>query len=63
MTQLKLNMQPVRTCGKRRYYRIEEAELHRYSVATVERLLSPSSPPITVYHCPECNAYHVGHSS
>ena len=63
MAPLKINIQPVRACEKRRHYTIEEAELYRYSLAHVERLLCPWCPPLTVFHCPQCNAYHVRHSN
>ena len=63
MARERIDIQPVKACGKRRHYTIGEAEWHRYSLASVERLLRPSCPPLTVYHCPQCNAHHVGHSS
>jgi hypothetical protein len=59
----KLKIRPLRACGKRRHYTIVEAERHRDQIAALERRLRPSSPPLTVYRCQQCDAYHVGHSS
>jgi hypothetical protein len=58
-----LSIQPLNACGKRRHYTIVEAERHRDQIASEERRRRPSSPQLTVYHCPQCDAYHVGHSS
>lgn len=63
MAPLKMNIHPVRACEKRRRYTIGEAEQYRYSLASVGRLLRPWCPPPTVYYCPQCNTYHVGHTS
>jgi hypothetical protein len=63
MARSKLNIRPLRACGKRRHYTIESAEGHRSQLAALERRLRPSSPPLSVYRCLMCDAYHVGHSS
>jgi hypothetical protein len=63
MANNNLNIRPLRACGKRRHYSIVAAERHRDTVASLERRFRPSSPPLAVYHCSQCDAYHVGHSS
>jgi hypothetical protein len=63
MARSKLDIRPLRACGKRRHYTIESAEQHRSHLAAQERSLRPSYPPLSVYRCPLCDAYHVGHSS
>ena len=63
MARSKLDIRPLRACGKRRHYTLDSAERHRSQLADLERLLRPSSPPLSVYRCPLCDAYHVGHSS
>jgi hypothetical protein len=63
MAKHNLNIRPLNACGKRRHYTIVEAERHGDHIASLERRRRPSSPPLTVYHCPQCDAYHVGHTS
>jgi hypothetical protein len=63
MARSKLRIRPLKACGKRRHYSIEAAERHRDQLIAQERRKRPSAPPLRVYHCPQCDAYHVGHSS
>ena len=63
MPRLKLYVEPLSPCGKRRYNTIWEAERHRLKLASEERHFRPLPPALKVYHCPQCDAFHVGHSS
>jgi len=63
MARLRIDIPPLRACGKRRHYTLGEAERHLHSLASVERGYRPSLPTLKVYHCRQCDAYHVGHSS
>jgi hypothetical protein len=63
MAQTRLHIRPPRACGKKRHYSIAAAERQRDQLASVERRNRPSSTPLTVYHCPHCDAFHVGHTS
>ena len=63
MAQTKLNIRPLSACGKKRHYSITVAERHKDQLASLERRHRPSSPPLTIYHCAQCDAYHVGHTS
>ena len=62
MARLTLNIQPIRACGKKRHYSLDEAHRHRDQLAAHDRRLRPSLPPLAVYHCQQCDAFHVGHS-
>ena len=59
-----LNLKPVATCprSKVRYHTIAEGE------SAIERLKSRDeyrlkAGVLNVYHCAECDAYHIGHRS
>ena len=60
---MKLNIPLRHACGKKRHYTLHAAEQHRDQLAAVERRHKPSSPPLNVYHCSQCNPYHVGPTS
>ena len=63
MQRVKLYVEALSPCGKRRYNTIGEAEEHRRKLASEERHFRPLPPPLTVYHCSQCDAFHVGCSS
>jgi hypothetical protein len=63
MAGVKLNIRPFRACGKQRHYTVAAAERHRDQLAALEHNRRPSAPPLTVYYCANCDAFHVGHTS
>ena len=63
MARQTLNISTLKACGKKRHYTAKAAEKHRDQLALVESQLRPSSPTLSVYHCSQCDAFHVGHSS
>ena len=63
MARHKMNIAPLKACGKKRHYTVVAAERHRDQLALIERRLRASSPMLKVYHCSQCDAFHVGHSS
>jgi hypothetical protein len=63
MARQTLNIPALKACGKKRHYTVAVAEKHRDQLAPVERRRRPSSPTLKVYHCSQCDAFHVGHSS
>ena len=63
MARQTLNIPALTACGKKRHYTMGAAEQHRDQLALVERRRRPSSPMLKVYHCLQCDAFHVGHSS
>ena len=62
MPRLRLYEEPLTPCEKRNYSTIGEAERQRLALASISRRLCPYPLPLKVYHCSQCNAYHVGHT-
>jgi hypothetical protein len=59
-----LNLKPVApTCGKRRYWTLEEARTQRDRLAQQERARgSATAGELVVYKCETCGGcFHVGH--
>lgn len=63
MATQRLNIPPARICprGKRRYYSEAVAQADAAEVARNDRVNRPTAGPVAVYHCRECQAWHVGH--
>ena len=62
MARIKLDIQPITACGKKRHYSRDEAHRYREQLAAHDRRFRPSAPPVAVYHCRQCDAFHVGHA-
>ena len=62
MAHTRLMLAPVRTCGKtRRHYTQEAALAHLAQLRSLEDKCFPTRPPLTIYYCETCQAFHVGH--
>ena len=60
---MSLNNKPLRACGKKRYYRPEDAAHAKEKLQTYDRTHRPSATAVNIYYCNTCQAYHVGHIS
>jgi len=66
MAGQRLRLKPVGTvCGKRRFYDSAAAERFRQFIESLNRARggAASGLRVAVYHCPQCDALHVGRSS
>jgi hypothetical protein len=60
---VRLNIKPFRACGKKRYYRPEDAVDAKEKLEAYDRTHRPSATAVNIYFCKTCQAYHVGHIS
>ena len=60
---MRLNIKPLRACGKKRHYRPEDATHAKEKLEAYDRTHRPSATVVNIYFCVTCQAYHVGHIS
>ncbi|QEH36268.1 hypothetical protein OJF2_48280 [Aquisphaera giovannonii] len=63
MATTRLRIQPPKACGKRRHYSKDSALGEVARLCRYDQAYRPSAPPVNVYRCTTCQAYHVGHAS
>jgi hypothetical protein len=60
---VRLNIKPLRACGKKRYYRPEDAADAKKKLEAYDLTRRPRATAVNIYFCDTGQAYHVGHFS